>query len=132
VSHLLRNGTSLYTLSSERPAPPSHTWIRNHDAMIIRYLRRLSNHAGNWSKLETISVSRVWSQFLLSPQHYVNISLTCGCSKQLSINTSQHIFFLINERVVNTRNKLNLRINPHYKLTSLQSLSYLIPLVTKQ
>jgi hypothetical protein len=38
VPHLLRHGTSVYTVSSERPAPTSHSGIRTPDARIIRSL----------------------------------------------------------------------------------------------
>jgi hypothetical protein len=39
VSHLLRHGTSVYTVSSERPTPMSHSGIQTPDARIIRSLR---------------------------------------------------------------------------------------------
>jgi hypothetical protein len=38
VPHLLRHGTSVYTVSSERPAHTSHSGIRTPDARIIRAL----------------------------------------------------------------------------------------------
>jgi hypothetical protein len=38
VPHLLRHGTSVYTVSSERPAPTSHCGIRSPDSRIIRSL----------------------------------------------------------------------------------------------
>jgi hypothetical protein len=38
VPHLLRHGASVYTASSERPAPTSHSGIRTPDARIIGVL----------------------------------------------------------------------------------------------
>jgi hypothetical protein len=35
VPHLLRHGTSVYTVSSKRPAPTSHSGIRTPDARIL-------------------------------------------------------------------------------------------------
>jgi hypothetical protein len=43
VPHLLRHGTSVYTVSSERPVPTSHSGIRTPDAMIIRSLHPTLN-----------------------------------------------------------------------------------------
>jgi hypothetical protein len=40
VSHLLQQGTSVYTVSSERPVPTTHSGIRTCDARIIRSLHR--------------------------------------------------------------------------------------------
>jgi hypothetical protein len=39
VPHLLRHGTSVYTVSSERPAPTYYSGIRTPDTRIIRSLR---------------------------------------------------------------------------------------------
>jgi hypothetical protein len=44
VPHLLRHGTSVYTVSFEGPAPMSHSGIRTGDARITRSLRLRSNH----------------------------------------------------------------------------------------
>jgi hypothetical protein len=40
VRRLLRHGASVYTVSSERPAPTSHSGIRTLDARIIRSLHQ--------------------------------------------------------------------------------------------
>jgi hypothetical protein len=42
--HLLRHGTSVYTVSSEGPASIFHSEIRTRDARITRSLRLRSNH----------------------------------------------------------------------------------------
>jgi hypothetical protein len=39
VPYLLQHGTSVYTVSSEAPAPESHSGIRTPDARIITSLR---------------------------------------------------------------------------------------------
>jgi hypothetical protein len=47
VSYLcqyLRHGTSVYTVSSQGPAPTSHSWIRTGNARITRFMRLHSNH----------------------------------------------------------------------------------------
>jgi hypothetical protein len=41
VPHLLRHGTSVYTISSERPAPMSHSGIRTPDVRIIRSFHQI-------------------------------------------------------------------------------------------
>jgi hypothetical protein len=44
VSHLLRHGTSVYTFSSERPAPMSHSGIRTPTQGSSDLCARCSNH----------------------------------------------------------------------------------------
>jgi hypothetical protein len=49
VPHLLRHGISVYTVSSEKPAPMSHSRIRTRDVRVIRSLRRRTNRCVTWA-----------------------------------------------------------------------------------
>jgi hypothetical protein len=57
VPHLLRHGTSVYTVSSEGPALTSHSGIRTGDARIIRSLRLRSNHCATRAVGKTLTLA---------------------------------------------------------------------------
>jgi hypothetical protein len=60
--HLLRHGTSVYTVSSEGPAPTSHSGIRTGDARIIRSLRLRSDHCAR----------RAAEKYLINSKWYIS------------------------------------------------------------
>jgi hypothetical protein len=74
VPHLLQHGTSLYTVSSERPEPTSHSGIWTCDARITRFLRLRSNDCATRAFYTIIFIKSIWK----CQTYWASLTLTYG------------------------------------------------------
>ena len=93
MPHLLRHGTSVYTVSSEGPAKTSRSGIRTGDARIIRSLRLRSNHCATVHIVKIIT--GVMTLHPLSAMLFINVNkqrLSCPAISNAFLMRDFHLF----------------------------------------